>query len=140
MMKKLILCLLTMVMFATNMACVASSVDLSSMSTEELDTLRSKIDAELENRGFEFQSPIYSGNYIGGKTIKAGSYTILLEDDATLGFYKVFSSEEDMKSDKYIAFEMIYNGFTVTIEEGMVLQLDLHGSASITKTKPFWMP
>ena len=36
---------------------------------------------------------------------------------------------------------MIYTGITVTLEEGMVLRLELYGAAAtITKTKQFWMP
>lgn len=55
---------------------LAESVDLSSMSVDELIALKASIVGELMSRGEIKEAKVPSGSYIIGEDIPAGSYTI----------------------------------------------------------------
>lgn len=75
-MKKLALLLvflLTFTPFAN-----AESIDIQSMSSEELTALRTAINAELLSRGIEKEVTVPTGRYTVGVDIPSGVYTIKL--------------------------------------------------------------
>lgn len=75
-MKRFLIVLLTLSLFVP--CAFAESIDLKSMTTDDLVALRDAVNAELAKRNFaEKEVVVPLGNYIVGEDIPVGTYTVL---------------------------------------------------------------
>lgn len=144
-MKKFLALLLVMILVCV--PAFASTVDLGSLTDSELEELQSDLNNEFISRGLVIDQPFPAGNYIAGKNIRAGSYTIKADKDTT-GRYYIYSTEDGFKDHDYASIKMQglfgqigTETIEVYIEDGMVFQLEISkGSATISTQKAAWMP
>ena len=131
-MKKLLIMVAILAVVMTS--ALATSIDISTLTIDELVVLRGEIDAVLNEEIF----PIYAGKYIVGVDILPGRYTIkcLTAKEGKTGMLITVENEagEDVH---WINCEIGEERF-VTIEEGQMLQLS-SGGGTIKKVDPFWM-
>lgn len=149
-MKKLI-CIILSVVFIFGMvdSAFAADVDMSSMSIEDLVSLRDSLNEEIYSRsGGTMDDMIYAGTYVAGKDIKAGIYTITNTRDSYLTIY-VFES-----MDAYNAYEQdssktegrlshgecnMGNTLNVNLDDGNVMCIR-RGEGICKSSKPSWAP
>lgn len=79
-MRRFALILLALVLFAAS-ACAESAIDLSGLSLNELLELHALVDTVIEAQLGCTSTELPAGLYIGGETIKSGSYIIFTDDD-----------------------------------------------------------
>lgn len=142
-MKKLLATMMVVLMLVTPAS--AESIDLDSMSTDDLLSLRNQINNILIERMASDASSIYSGNYTVGVDIKAGRYVIKFDELAegeTTGIIWTFASPEDFKSRRYITADYLKIGveYQVTLEDGMVLEITRAKGTIRAIAKPEWAP
>lgn len=81
-MKRILVLLLVLLSLASIAYAENAAVDISSMTTEELVSLRNSINAELATRNFaEKEVTVPPGTYTIGVDIPAGAYTFRTESD-----------------------------------------------------------
>lgn len=145
-MKKLIAGLLIACTLFTTSA-YASSVDVKTMTTEELVELRNQISEELTQRSDFTDELIYIGDYVVGSDIKAGQYIIkyISEIPDGTGVILVYSSKEEFETDRYnCCVTQLYlekgQEARLVLEEGQFLRI-FDGTLSIRPLlKPSWAP
>ena len=143
-MRKILISVLVIILMATTMA-YAETIDLQSMTTDELLTLRNQINDILNERMMTNTSSIYSGMYIVGTDIKAGRYVFefgkLAEMEST-GVVMIFENYEAYKNRNYIIADYIRLGveYQVALEEGMVLEITRGSGTIYSITTPDWAP
>lgn len=106
--------------------CIAlASYALSDMSIDELVTLRSEINAELMERGYEKEVTIPAGTYIIGEDIPAGAYTIRhVSRSAMVTVYDEngrISEYHSVREGEIIGKMTMLNKQTVEISSGSVI-------------------
>lgn len=143
-MRKLLISILVIILMATSTA-FADSIDLFSMTTDELIILRNQINDILNERIASDTSAIYSGNYAVGTDIKAGMYILQFDELAegeTTGIVWKFASEEDWRNRKYISADYltIGNEYQIVLEDGMVLEITKAKGIIRPIVKPDWAP
>lgn len=143
-MKKLLISILVIILMATSTA-FADSIDLFSMTTDELIILRNQINDILNERIASDTSVIYSGNYVVGTDIKAGMYILQFDELAegeTTGIVWKFASKEDWRNRKYISADYltIGNEYQIVLEDGMVLEITKAKGIIRPIVKPDWAP
>lgn len=146
-MKKLIAGLLIACTLFTTSA-YASSVDVKSMTMDELVGLRDEIDQEINSRlGFD-ENKIYIGEYVVGKDIKPGRYIIVFEGnpastkDEEGGKVLLYENQEAADDWEPFFYDFYYFGQECYVEltDGMVMSI-VYASGSIRPVaKPSWAP
>lgn len=123
-------------------------IDLSSMSTEDLVTLKDSIASEIANRGGE--NIIGQGTYEVGVDIKATNFRVTcaeVSDDA-MTFIYIYDSKEDMdknhKSDDILLSYNVddtgsKNSANLNLKGGQFVKIAGDG-AIIEETKASWQP
>lgn len=96
--KKLVVLLVAFSLLFSTAAFAEASVDLSSMSSEDLVALRAQINAELLSRGFEKDVDVPAGSYIIGKDIPSGDYTITTNNLVVITIMNEKGGYDDMYS------------------------------------------
>lgn len=121
----------------------ASDLDLTSMSLDDLISLRSEIDAEITTRLSSSASDIiYPGTYIVGTDIKPGTYLFTCvdgEDQSEVFLDSIGGSADPDAGD---IWEFISPGDTISLplRDGATLSIDYApGTLSIQPT-PSWAP
>lgn len=145
-MKKMIAGLLVACTLFTTSA-YAASVDVKTMTTEELVELRNQICEELTERSDFTDDVIYVGDYVVGTDIKAGQYVIQYVSELldSPGVILVYSSKEEFDTDRYnCCVSQIYleegQEARLVLEEGQFLRI-FDGTLSIRPfLKPSWAP
>lgn len=146
-MRKMICLFLTILLLTTGSALAELSIDLAALTIDELVELHRLLDAELDKRIACEPSVFPAGLYIGGESIKPGSY-IISGNDTYYGItVAVFSSVEIYKqafaeqNEALATFQSyLSDGDTafVHIDEGTVLLVS--DTALIEAATTFWMP
>lgn len=146
-MKKLIAGLLIACTLFTTSA-YASSVDIDSMTMDELIELRDAITKKINSSYGEDAETIYHGRYIVGKTIKPGQYILVFYKDATVN--KSYTSGEVMiaeDTESYDNRDYISDNFFdfgeecyVDLKDGMVMFLNYAPAIIRPVEKPSWAP
>ena len=118
-MKKIFALLLTTLMFAVP---VCASVDLSTMTDDEIIALRDSVDAEVIARGLKEVIP--AGVYVVGKDMVANRYTFTGKDES-FSYLAYFNSKDDYDNGNIEANELIGYGkpFFLSLDDGMVLEI-----------------
>lgn len=142
-MKKILLLVLSLMLFVVPGLAEDVSTDLSTMSVDDLIALRKCVDNELDSRDFFSESEIYSGTYVVGKDIKLGSYVIVCAQ--TMSQYglevRLYADEEMWRDSESLSRRYIDEGesLQIRLDEGMVVAL-FDGTATIRRTEPSWAP
>lgn len=137
-MKKILGIALILVLFTV--PAFAESIDLSSMSLDELFTLRNALSSEISNRLSGDASAIYSGKYVVGEDIKSGTY-ILYADMPSAKYITIEITWPDKTHDSIFEQIKINESFYLNLEEGSILDLDGIQSAHLeVATMPEWAP
>jgi len=139
-MRKVLALVLALCFFA--IPAMAEEIDLTAMSLDELQALSLRLMSEIESR-FPFDSaPFGSGVFIGGKSIKTGTYTFTCNEVfAGTQHIQFFASEEDFEN--YLVSELLYahegQSFTLCFNEGSVIVIT-NLSGVISPVKAPWAP
>lgn len=126
-------------------------IDLASMSTEDLVSLRDSINAEIANKGGD--NIIGEGVYTVGTDIKAGNFKVtpMKGYDGRTSFYifKDSSEYDDYKGGNYDAGDCVIDlsGYdedckdsgNLVLKDGEILYID-RGNAIIEEVDPSWKP
>lgn len=136
-MKK-VLCWLVALLIAGSIA-FADTVDLSSMSDDELTALMAQVDSEIINRGIG-STPISEGVYVVGVSLEQGGYTFTAKQDASGNDYVwvylgVFNDEKDVwDSDKAvtkISLTEAGKSYHLDLKEGQILHITVPGGTCV---------
>lgn len=146
-MKKILATLLIVCTLFTTTA-YASSVDIDSLTMDELIKLRDAITEKINSSYGEGADTIYKGQYVVGKTIKPGQYIIVFYKDATVDESFVAGNitiAEDMESFNKREFlrDSFYNfgeECYVDLNEGMVIALYYAPGIIRPTEKASWAP
>lgn len=148
--KALITLLVICTLFTTTV--YASSIDLKSMSTDELINLKDEIYQEIMERVQDegVEEPIYQGTYIVGEDIKPGKYVIVFrnsnfnkDSDRFFGCgMSCYQNSDDYDNDNAIFHELLsYDEERgVVLEDGMVLVVRSNCGFIKLMTTPSWAP
>lgn len=127
-------------------------IDLASMSTEDLVSLRDSINSEIANKGGD--NTIGVGTYIVGTDIKAATYKVSAVKNGYTGwtaFYIFKNSDEyeDYKGGNYDAGDVVIQLYSdeddhdqtgnLVLKDGEILYID-RGNAIIEEVDPSWKP
>lgn len=123
-------------------------IDLTSMSTEDLVSLKNSIDSEIGTRGGD--NIIGQGTYEVGVDIKAANFklTSVQNADYTSTYIYIYNSKEDMEADKesddYIIYYDVEESGTVrsanlNLKDGQFVKIS-GDSAVIEEAKASWQP
>lgn len=126
-------------------------IDLASMSTEDLVSLRDSINAEIANKGGD--NIIGEGVYTVGTDIKAGNFKVtpMKGYDGRTSFYifKDSSEYDDYKDGNYDAGDCVIDLDSyeendtdfgnLVLKDGEILYID-RGNAIIEEVDPSWKP
>ena len=140
--KKMLVLFLALVMVVT--PAFAAELDLTSMSVEELYSLRSKISTELNARLIPDSSTLFGGVYVVGKDIKAGKYAFYPESISsvyvTIDIYvseEAFENDELLRANRHTASES--EAEYLDLQDGMVVSV-FHGYGLLQPIQPSWAP
>lgn len=132
-----ILCCL-MICFLLIPASLADSVDLSSFTDDEIETLLTKINEELVARGIPKSATLPAGKYIGGMDLPAGAYIITCRtDDSHHGIVWVSAATDDLENEypsilyEHVSFST-EEQYRITIEDGSILSLPFTATLTIS--------
>ena len=116
----------------------AESLDLSSMTDDEIVDLYDKLTNEIVTRGMEKTATLPAGKYIAGKDIPVGSYIITCStDESHHGIVWASSPTDDLSSEypsvlyEHVSFST-EEKFKITMEEGGILCLPFTASLTIS--------
>lgn len=140
-MTKIVALMLCLVLFITPV--FAETIDLSSMSDDELLDMYHAIWTEMDKRAIEKSDYIYPGKYMVGRDILPGRYVIKYEATETSHFWiAVFTylDEEHFSSDEYAEGYNLVDGDEVflDLQDGIVLTIDKGTAIIRTNPTPFW--
>ena len=133
----LVLTLLTVPLYAA----VATGVDLSGMTDEELTTLKQQLDTEMLDRGIVKTAILLPGEYIIGSDMPAGTYALSINsEDPGYGRYWLYADQEAFikrvvdEAVLTVSGEMINSDgpVKVTLIDGQLLQIQYTTSVQIT--------
>lgn len=104
----------------------AESVDVDSMSLDDLVALRGKVNEAISAKLSESSNTIFGGTYVAGKDIAPGSYVInLVSSGQPVVAVGVYASLETTNTAlQYEALHPGDGGFAVSLADGEVLIID----------------
>lgn len=152
-MRKMIALALVSLLLICGTASAETSIDLSTMSLDELVELHKLLDAEIDARIGVEPSMIAGGVYTAGETIKAGAYVITCtaayaEEGMAIQVYASHAQYDECRSvlnqykDDYQLFAghiLPGQSVTVSLSDGMVLVID--GGVGLAEAiAPAWAP
>ena len=141
-MKKLLTVLLIFLLIISTS--YAETIDLSSMTIEDLIVLHEQLDAMLEEKFSCQLDVIYPGNYIVGKDIKEGSYLFSCTKVGMANFWilTTYVSEDDFANRNSLARENLQAGnqAQINLTDGMVLSIGEGLGTIQTVNTPSWAP
>lgn len=131
-MKRLLVIMVMVVLFVAPTH--AESIDLESMSTDELLALRNQINSILTERVASDASVIYSGNYTVGTDIKAGRYVFVFDklvEGYTYGELIIYANAE-AKTNRERILENLRIGeeYYLDLSDDMIIEISL-GSGTL---------
>ena len=148
--KTLIALLVSFTLFTTTAN--ASSIDLESMTTDELIELKDKIHQEIMERVQDegIEEPIYQGTYIVGEDIKPGKYVIVFRNefedktkrDLFRGYIKCYTNSDSAINDNYYFSDrlIIDEECGVNLDDGNVLVIGSNYAMIKSAPKSSWAP
>lgn len=130
---------------------MASDIDLTSMSTEDLVALKDSINTEIANRGGD--NVIGEGTYTVGTDIKSGNFKVTpmkgYDGYTTFYVFKDSAEYEDYKGGNYDAGDCVIDlesyeegnndSGNLVLKDGEILYV-YRGNAVIEEVNPFWKP
>lgn len=146
-MKKLIASILIACTLFTTSA-YASSIDIDSMTMDELIELRDAITKKINSSYGEGAETIYQGQYAVGKTIKPGRYIIVFYKDTTVddsyfaGEVIISENKESFDDWEYVRDDFFNFGEEcyVDLKDGMIMFLNYAPAVIRPVEKPSWAP
>lgn len=143
--KKIItlLCMFSLTGICLPATVLASEIDLTGLSLEQLIDLRTEINTLIAENGGE--NVIGKGTYETGIDIKAGTYNIVCSKNAAHGFInvEVFPSKTDAENGENQEISQIWykeekaESASINLQEGNVLVLS--GEGILQETSPSWV-
>lgn len=118
-----------------------SGTDYSNLSLDELISMRSALDTEIENRMVDLSTKLIPGTYVVGRDLKAGSYIVLgLMDEGPSGYTPqalISESAENAEYSEYIDYQYMKTDveWHVTVVDGNVIEVR-SGDVSIQNAQP----
>lgn len=136
-MKKLVCLVLVLVM--TFGVALADTIDLSGMSIDELVSLRAQVyEAIYAKLGNAEYSIFPEGTYVAGKTIKPGTYDIVvLEFVNNKGHVELYGADNEYIDSIYSNVGM---PIRITLGDGEKVIMDRCSGLITAVEKPSWMP
>lgn len=139
-MNKMIALILSFVLFVLPVC--AESIDVSSLSDDELSILYLSILDEMNTRSIEMSGEIFPGQYIVGIDILPGKYSITYyENDSSIERVAISIYENQTGYEKKEGiFRDLWDSeeYFLDLKEGMIFRLD-NASVSIRSIPtPFW--
>lgn len=150
-MKRALISLLVIFTLFTTTA-YASSIDLESMTTDELIELKDKIYQEIMERVQDegVEEPIYQGTYIVGEDIKPGKYVIVFRNefedktkrDLFRGYIKCYTNQDAAINDNCYFSDLLIidEECGIDLEDGNVLVVASNYAMIKPAPKPSWAP
>jgi len=143
-MKKVVALVLVLAMCIGMVGVVSASpasIDLSSMSSDDLIALKKAIDVELANRGEIVTGTITSGTFTTGRDIKPGVYVFTKQDDGLAAIY-IYDDQDKYSAHEPSGQSVISQGesATVSLFDGMVLLIDDFSGTIELQPAPSWAP
>lgn len=147
-MKKVVVVISILLLLFCHFSAVCEEIDLSTLSDEQLTELSNRVSQEMFDRGIVFEEVFPFGEYVVGKDIRAGKYTILVTDTDPNGIrvgpsILLYSSELDYGNDErnqYASFRSD-GSLYVELNDGMVIVIrEGYGSVNITNRKSSFAP
>lgn len=127
-MKRILSSLLMVTMLLSCSVCAfADEIDLSQMSTDELLTLRTKLEQEIQLRTESISCEVFNGDYIVGEHIEPGRYILsiaeMVKSDSS-GWVNVGlrNTNDSTKIESWIMIEGMSR--VLDLSQGMTLRLD----------------
>ena len=101
-----------------------SSIDLASMSLDELIALREEVEAEIKEKGGAVEYDLSAGKYIVGVDIAPGSYVITAAEECD-GTVTVYDSADDEEKGNFSVWETLSSGHSmrVILVEGGIMEI-----------------
>lgn len=132
-MKRFLPILLLLVLIAT--AAFAELPDFSAMSFEELQTMKTALDAEFNSRPESSGIKLGTGSVVIGEDIKPGNYYIAMTQPSRLSqaHYRIYTDKETFEKEDYLSAEnALDSGYlflgeipiSILLEEGNVFVID----------------
>ncbi len=141
-MKKILATLLIVcTLFTTTV--YAASVDVTSMTTDDLLELKEAINSEILKRFGTEGDSIYTGKYIVGEDIKSGMYVITFpskNSDYDYGQVIVYPTVECEWSDREVITLRIGEEGYLELNDGNVIDVSYLTGVIRPITKPSWAP
>lgn len=133
---------------ATPVMAEAPDIDLASMSTEDLVSLKNSVDSEIATRGGD--NIISQGVYAVGVDIKAASFklTSVQNADYTSTYIDLYNSKEDMDNNKEIDTYIVHydaeesgtvRSLNLNLKEGQIINIT-GDDMVIEEVNPSWKP
>lgn len=130
---------------ATPVMAEAPDIDLTSMSTEDLTTLRDSVNTEIANRGGD--NIITKGLYVVGTDIKAANFKVFYYGDKSdendcVNFY-IYDNKDNYDNYEMDGQVLLYSddkdGGILNLKDGQYVSVST-GSAIIEEVAPSWKP
>lgn len=140
-MKRIIGCLLLIMIMASSCALAEVEFDASPYTLEELFQIRTAIDAEINSRVSAATATLIPSTYVVGVDIKAGAYILVgLMDEAPNGYTPQVlyaKSLDDASSWDYVDYQYLKEGvkWRITLQDGMALEIR-YGECQIQQAPP----
>ena len=125
-MKKVVALALALMLWIVPLcAAMATGVDLSRMTDEELTELKQQLDAEMRERGLGDTVVLPVGTYTIGKDIPQGDYVLLNENGERVCFYYICATQEDaeyhMSEVETTPLNNLGDSVKITLKTGQIL-------------------
>ena len=141
-MKKVFVLVLVLILLSVPLyTALATGVDLSGMTNDELTAMKQQVDAEMLERGIAKTAILLPGEYIIGSDIPAGTYALSINsEDPGYGRYWLYADQEAFikrvvdEAVLTVSGEMINSDgpVKVTLIDGQLLQIEYTTSVRIT--------
>ena len=141
-MKKMAVLFLALILIFP--AARAEDIPISSLSTDELISLRDRINDELSLRLKDGTSAIYSGDYVVGQDIKAGQYILYFTKCAeAYGYGEIViyaNAAAREKRERSIQHPRKNVETYLNLRDGMILEIRLGSGVLQSIQTPSWTP
>ena len=119
-------------------------IDLDSLNDDELSELYDNVREEMFARGVIIEEDFAFGDYVVGKDIRAGSYTLIFSNVVNRTGAQVYIYKTSVKDENGLVFhEFVRNNGNVSIslEDGMLLSIkQISASMRITNVRSSFAP
>ena len=138
-MKKVLYLLVALLLIGS--IALAEAIDLSSMTDDELLTLKDQVSQAISDRGLVKEFQMSAGMYVGGVDIKPGSYRLIIRNDNSVVDIAICKDVNSLDDNKGLLYrDSAYAGkedetaiLSFSIAEGNVMVIKAKGLLTLEK-------